>query len=63
MGDGDEVPGGSTPPVSMYDLKNLETSLTSSMYTQMEELRAMMRGNEWIVWAPRGGVNRCYTKF
>ena len=43
MGDGDDVTGGITPPVSMDDLKNLETSLKSSMDTQMEELRAMMR--------------------
>ena len=43
MGEGDGATGGSTPPVSMDDLKNLETSLTSSMNTQMEELRAMMR--------------------
>ena len=43
MGDGDDASGGSTPPVSMDDLKNLETSLKSSMDTQMEELRAMMR--------------------
>ena len=43
MGDGDDVTGGSTPPVTMDDLKNLETSLKSSMDTQMEELRAMMR--------------------
>ena len=43
MGDGDDVTGGSTPPVTMDDLKYLETSLTSSMNTQMEELRAMMR--------------------
>ena len=43
MGDGDGVLGGGTPPVSMDDLKSLETTLTSSMNTQMEELRAMMR--------------------
>ena len=43
MGDGDDASGGSTPPVSMDDLKNLETSLKSSMDTQKEELRAMMR--------------------
>ena len=43
MGDGDGVSGGETPPVSMDDLKSLETSLTSSMNTQMEEVRAMMR--------------------
>ena len=43
MGDGDDVSGGSTPPVSMDDLKNLETSFKSSMDTQMEELCAMMR--------------------
>ena len=34
MGDGDGVTGGSTPPVSMDDLKNLETSLKSTMDTQ-----------------------------
>ena len=43
MGDGDDVTGGSTPPVTMDDLKSLETSLKSSMDTQMEELRSMMR--------------------
>ena len=43
MGDGDDVTGVSTPPVTMDDLKYLETSLTSSMNTQMEELRSMMR--------------------
>ena len=43
MDDGDGASGGGTPPVSMDDLKNLETSSKSSMDTQMEELRAMMR--------------------
>ena len=43
MGDGDDAASGGTPPVSMDDLKSLETSLKSSMDTQMEELRAMMR--------------------
>ena len=43
MGDGDGVSGGSTPPVTMDDLKSLETSLKSSMDAQMGELRAMMR--------------------
>ena len=43
MGDGDGASGGGTPPVSIDDFKNLETILTSSMNTQMEELRAMIR--------------------
>ena len=43
MGDRDGASCGVTPPVSMDDLKNLETTLTSSMTTQMEELRAIMR--------------------
>ena len=40
MGEGNGVSDGGTPPVSMDDLKSLETTLTSSMNTQMEELRA-----------------------
>ena len=43
MGDGgDENSGGNTSPVSMDDLKKLETSLTSSMDAQLKELREMM---------------------
>ena len=42
MADGEVAPVGATTPVSMDDLKNLETSLTSSMNAQMAELRAMM---------------------
>ena len=42
MGDGDGTSGGDTIPVSMDDLKKLETSLTSSMDAQMKELRSMM---------------------
>ena len=42
MGDGDATLGGDTIPVTMDDLKNLETTLTSSMNTQMKELRDMM---------------------
>ena len=41
MGDGDATSGGNSPG-SMDDLKKLETSLTSSMDTQMKELRDMM---------------------
>ena len=42
MGDGDENSSGNTSPVSMDDLKELETTLTSSMNAQLKELREMM---------------------
>ena len=42
MGDGDGTSSGNTSPVSMDDLKKLETSLTSSMDAQLKKLRDMM---------------------
>ena len=42
MGDGNAMLGGNTSPVSMDDLKELETTLTSSMNAQLKELREMM---------------------
>ena len=42
MGIGDGDSGGDTSSVSMDDLKKLETTLTSSMDSQLKELREIM---------------------
>ena len=40
----DEVPEGAAKPVSMEDLKLMETSLRSSMEAQMESIKIMLSG-------------------
>ena len=52
----DEVTEGAAKPVSMDDLKLMETSLRSSMEAQMESIKIMLSGlmpveplwNQWL---------------